>query len=333
MRTRIRRCICSIVFVCGIAMTTQTVFAESTIQCAETQIQQSDNESTKEKVSKLIFKNMKLGMSKEEIINVATTYNVEYISVYGKNEDVLVLKDIEYLNLQVDAYYYLDENKRLDNILYTFYEYNIETYYLTVNSMAELLGSPETIEEDDVRNAIWTYDDAKIILAQGLGADNTECMSLTIEYNTDQTEIDKEYGVVLYEKNFSLVTTSGAVLREKPTQDGEIINTIASNTTVTVMGYTAKWYKVRYDSMIGYVNKNLFKEFNDNPKSDTSNNHKKYNQNKQNNNSDKHRYNPDDKYSAMQDTDGDGYITEDEYFEGINQAIDDILNGTYDYSN
>ena len=47
-------------------------------------------------------------------------------------------------------------------------------------------------------------------------------------------------------------------MRSTPAQDGEIINTIASGTSVTAIGYTDRWYKVEYNGTVGYVNQNLF---------------------------------------------------------------------------
>jgi uncharacterized protein YgiM (DUF1202 family) len=47
-------------------------------------------------------------------------------------------------------------------------------------------------------------------------------------------------------------------MRLAPDQGGEIIGTIASGTNVTAIGYTDRWYKIEYDGMTGYVNKNLF---------------------------------------------------------------------------
>ncbi|MCD7765189.1 MAG: SH3 domain-containing protein [Lachnospiraceae bacterium] len=47
-------------------------------------------------------------------------------------------------------------------------------------------------------------------------------------------------------------------MRSEPSQDGEIIGTIASGTQVTAVGYTDRWYKISYNGTVGYVNKNLF---------------------------------------------------------------------------
>ena len=69
---------------------------------------------------------------------------------------------------------------------------------------------------------------------------------------------DVEYGVEYYAESFPIQATAGANMRQTPAQDGEIINTIASGTNVTAVGYTDRWYKIEYDGVTGYVNKNLF---------------------------------------------------------------------------
>ena len=77
--------------------------------------------------------------------------------------------------------------------------------------------------------------------------------------NTDGTSsVDQEYGVQTYAESFPVQATTGANMRSTPAQDGEIINTIASGTSVTAIGYTDRWYKVEYNGTVGYVNQNLF---------------------------------------------------------------------------
>ncbi len=75
---------------------------------------------------------------------------------------------------------------------------------------------------------------------------------------SDTDYIDAEYNVESYADAFPVTATAGANMRSEPSQDGEIVSTIASDTEVTVLGYTDRWYKVSYNGMIGYVNKNLF---------------------------------------------------------------------------
>lgn len=75
---------------------------------------------------------------------------------------------------------------------------------------------------------------------------------------TDTSAVDAEYGVGAYAESFTVQASTGANLRTTPSQDGEIIATIASGTNVTALGETDRWYKVSYDGTVGYVNKNLF---------------------------------------------------------------------------
>jgi uncharacterized protein YgiM (DUF1202 family) len=72
------------------------------------------------------------------------------------------------------------------------------------------------------------------------------------------SSVDEEYGVGFYAEPFEIEATAGANVRQAPSSDGEIINTIASGTVVTVTGYTDRWYKIEYDGTVGYVNQNLF---------------------------------------------------------------------------
>ena len=76
--------------------------------------------------------------------------------------------------------------------------------------------------------------------------------------STDTSSVDLEYNVMTYADSFPVVATTGANMRSTPSQDGEIIQTIASGTTLTAVGYTDRWYKVEYDGTVGYVNQNLF---------------------------------------------------------------------------
>ncbi len=75
---------------------------------------------------------------------------------------------------------------------------------------------------------------------------------------TDTAAVDAEYGVSAYAESFSIQASTGANVRVTPSQDGSIIDTIASGTIVTALGETDRWYKVEYDGTVGYVNKNLF---------------------------------------------------------------------------
>ena len=71
--------------------------------------------------------------------------------------------------------------------------------------------------------------------------------------------MDSQYGVGDFAEAYSVEAATGANIRSTPAQDGEIVGTIASGTTVTALGETDRWYKIEYNGTIGYVNKNLFK--------------------------------------------------------------------------
>lgn len=77
--------------------------------------------------------------------------------------------------------------------------------------------------------------------------------------STDTASVDAEYGVGAFAESFPIQASTGANVRKTPSQDGEIIQTISSGTTVTALGETDRWYKVDFNGTIGYVNKNLFK--------------------------------------------------------------------------
>ena len=81
----------------------------------------------------------------------------------------------------------------------------------------------------------------------------------TASSGTDTSAVDSEYGVGDFAESYSVEAATGANIRSTPAQDGEIVGTIASGTTVTALGETDRWYKIEYNGTIGYVNKNLFK--------------------------------------------------------------------------
>lgn len=76
--------------------------------------------------------------------------------------------------------------------------------------------------------------------------------------SAEASSTDLEYSVEMYAESFPIMASTGANVRSTPAQDGEIIQTIASGTSVTAIGYTDRWYKVDYNGTVGYVNKNLF---------------------------------------------------------------------------
>lgn len=103
---------------------------------------------------------------------------------------------------------------------------------------------------------IWDLDDFSETESK-----ETEKNEATV--NNSVSQIDEEYGVAMYENTFTLQSIAGVNMREKPSQDAEILATIASDSIVTVIGSTERWYKIEYNDMIGYSNQNLFKEADD----------------------------------------------------------------------
>lgn len=87
---------------------------------------------------------------------------------------------------------------------------------------------------------------------------STDGETSTGSSTTGSSSVDAEYSVEAYAESFPIQATAGANMRQTPSQDGEIIQTIASGTSVTAVGYTDRWYKIEYDGNVGYVNKNLF---------------------------------------------------------------------------
>lgn len=90
------------------------------------------------------------------------------------------------------------------------------------------------------------------------GGDNAASETSTTAGSSSTSAIDTQYGVETYAESFPIRATAGANIRTEPSQDGEIVTAIASDTTVTAVGYTDRWYKVTYNGVTGYVNKNLF---------------------------------------------------------------------------
>ncbi|MDO5344403.1 MAG: SH3 domain-containing protein [Lachnospiraceae bacterium] len=68
---------------------------------------------------------------------------------------------------------------------------------------------------------------------------------------------DLEYDVRSYAESFPLILSADANVRSVPSEEGNILNTISSGTSVTALGETDRWYKIEYDGITGYVNKNL----------------------------------------------------------------------------
>lgn len=123
------------------------------------------------------------------------------------------------------------------------YKVDVDDYdipgYVSKDFMSEEEVEPKTPEEREQ-------------LANETGASAASTAS------TGSSAVDLEYSVETYAESFPIQATTGANLRSTPTQDGEILGTIASGSNVTAIGYTDRWYKVEADGVVGYVNKNLF---------------------------------------------------------------------------
>lgn len=76
--------------------------------------------------------------------------------------------------------------------------------------------------------------------------------------SSDTSSVDLQYNVGAFAESFTVYAMTGANLRSTPAQDGDIIQTVASGTSVKAVGETDRWYKVEVDGTTGYVNKNLF---------------------------------------------------------------------------
>ncbi len=79
----------------------------------------------------------------------------------------------------------------------------------------------------------------------------------TASASSDTTATDLEYDVRTYAESFPLILSSDANIRSTPSQDGSVVTTVSSGSTITALGATDRWYKVEYDGTVGYVNKNL----------------------------------------------------------------------------
>ena len=76
-------------------------------------------------------------------------------------------------------------------------------------------------------------------------------------WSSGSSATDLEYDVRSYAESFPLILSADANVRSVPSEEGSILNTIGSGTTVTAVGETDRWYKIEYDGITGYVNKNL----------------------------------------------------------------------------
>ena len=92
---------------------------------------------------------------------------------------------------------------------------------------------------------------------------NTETNSTTPEpseeeENTNQEE--QESGTTYETPLTKYINSTSVYVREQPTTDSKIITTLIQNTDVTVTGEDGDWYKVKYDSLSGYIRKDLLSD-------------------------------------------------------------------------
>ena len=74
---------------------------------------------------------------------------------------------------------------------------------------------------------------------------------------TGDSSVDLEYDVRTYAESFPLILSADANIRSIPSEDGTVVTTISNGTHITALGETERWYKIEYDGVVGFVNKNL----------------------------------------------------------------------------
>lgn len=77
--------------------------------------------------------------------------------------------------------------------------------------------------------------------------------------NVENTE-NKDTSVTYEKTSTKYVNTTSVYVREKSTTDSKIITTLIKNTDVIVTGEENDWYKVKYDTMTGYIRKDLLSD-------------------------------------------------------------------------
>lgn len=179
----------------------------------------------------------------KELDQIRTLYAKEDINVRlepGKGDDIEIFSSF----LQGDQIMAVGETPN-------WYVVNVEDYdvkgYVNKEFVSEEKVEPLSEEE---RQKLYEQMAGETTVSSGEDASGSA--------GTDTSATDAEFGVELYAEEFPVSASTGANMRTTPAQDGEIIDTIASGTTVTAIGYTDRWYKVNYNGNIGYVNKNLF---------------------------------------------------------------------------
>jgi len=64
-------------------------------------------------------------------------------------------------------------------------------------------------------------------------------------------------GLTVYSESYPITLAADANLRSLPGENGEVLGTVLTGTTVTALGETDRWYEVDYNGTVGFVNKNL----------------------------------------------------------------------------
>lgn len=77
--------------------------------------------------------------------------------------------------------------------------------------------------------------------------------------NAENTET-KDTSVIYEKTSTKYVNTTSVYVREKASTDSKIITTLIKNTDVIVTGEENDWYKVKYDTMAGYIRKDLLSD-------------------------------------------------------------------------
>lgn len=77
--------------------------------------------------------------------------------------------------------------------------------------------------------------------------------------NAENTET-KDTSVIYEKTSTKYVNTTSVYVREKASTDSKIITTLIKNTDVIVTGEENDWYKVKYDTMTGYIRKDLLSD-------------------------------------------------------------------------
>ena len=84
------------------------------------------------------------------------------------------------------------------------------------------------------------------------------------EYNNDTSNVEntetKDTSVIYEKTSTKYVNTTSVYVREKASTDSKIITTLIKNTDVIVTGEENDWYKVKYDTMTGYIRKDLLSD-------------------------------------------------------------------------